>query len=195
MEITADDILQRYRSMAPETGLAQARIHIVCDGPRLIYYTGEGYLRRSRLTARVAGAAAIVAGLALTTQSLWGLALAAAGIGLLALAPRLILPARLLELDADGGRLLITQPAAGAGVSLCLEQITALRGVYETQGWDPRSVIYARLTNGTEVSILVFPGTDEPLAEYACRSLGLLLDLNATYAGPFGDAKTCYERR
>ncbi len=196
METIANGIFERFRGIAPEADLAQARIQVRREGQRLIFMMGEGYMQRARLTARAAGTAGIVAGLALTKLSLlWGLVLVVSGACLLALEPRLIRQEHLLDLDCEGERLIIKQPAAGAGTTICIEQIAELRGVYETQGWDGRSVIYAMLTDGTEAPVLVFPGTDEPLAECACRTLGLLLDLTATYAGPFGGLKTCYERR
>jgi hypothetical protein len=195
MEITGDEILNRFMSIAPENGLARARLHIEHDGTHLIFFTGASDIQRTRLLTRIGGLLGIAAGLALATRSPWGLAVAAAGALSAVYGPRLIRPVRLLEVDSEQERLLVVQPAAGAGARICIKQIAELRGVYETQGWDPRSVIYAVLLDGTQVPVLIFPGTDEPLAEYACRTLGLLLDLTATYAGPFGGIKICYERR
>lgn len=195
MEITADSIWTRFARIAPEAGADQAPILVRRDGDRLLFFSGARYVARSRLLARMVGVFAVPVGLALTQVTAWGWALAALGLPIFIFAPRLIRAGRLLEIDGERGELIVTQPAAGAGVTVPIAQVTELRGVYETQGWDPRSVLYAALADGTQIAILVFAGTDEALAEYACRTVGLLLNCTAAYAGPFGGVKVCYERR
>jgi hypothetical protein len=96
------------------------------------------------------------------------------------------------EVDAARRLLVVCQYAAATGTTLRIEQVWEIRGAYETQGWDPRSVLYAVMEDATEVAVLILPGTDEVLAEYACRTLGCLLDRPATYAGPFGGVRACY---
>jgi hypothetical protein len=195
MDITGNSLFNRFACIAPEVEAEQALIHIQRAGDRLLFSTGQRYIRQTRLFARVVGALGVPAGIALAQSTPWGWALVALGVLVCAFIPRMICPSALLEIDGQRGQVLVAQGSAGAGTVLDIARITELRGSYETQGWDPRSVLYAALEDGTQTPILVFQGTDEPLAEYACRTIGLLLNRTATYAGPFGGVKICYERR
>jgi hypothetical protein len=195
MDFTGNSLFNRFSRIAPEVETERALIHIQREGDRLLFSTGQRYVRQSRLFACVGGVLSVPAGIALAQNTPWGWVLVVLGVLVFALVPRLIRPTRLLEIDGERGQVLVEQGAAGAGTVLDIAQITELRGIYETQGWDPRSVLYAVAADGTQTPILVFQGTDEPLAEYACRTLGMLLNRTATYAGPFGGIKMCYQGR
>ncbi len=188
-----DDILVRLTQVVSAMGDSPALLQIERNGDRLRFLTGTRSLRQSRLLARILGVLGLVAGLALTQISPSGWALAVLGVLTFFIIPGRLRPTRLLEIDAAHGNLLVTQSAAGAGGTISLAQIASIRGAYDTQGWDPFSTLYAVLQDGQEVPVLVFRGTNEPLAEYTCRILGFLLDRPATYAGPFGGIKTCYQ--
>lgn len=192
MEMMANVVLNRYSGIAPEVEADGALMQVQRVGDTLVFSMGQCYVRKSCLQARLAGGAGVVVGLMLAQSSLWGWALAILGLLAFVFLPRLIRPARLLEIDGEQGVVRVVQPAVGAGTVVSIVHIVALNGVYETQGWDPRSVIFALLDDGTTAPLLVLSGTDEALAEYTCRTLGLLLNRTATYIGPFDTTKTCY---
>lgn len=191
--MAAEDILTRYDRRASELGNSEALLYITREGDRLLIQTGTRSIRQSRLLTRIGGLVLALAGIALAGVSLWFLALTVVGALVSLLVPGLFRTTTLLIVDAPRGQLVIAQYAAGAGTELPCAQITGIRGVYETQGWDPRSVLYVGQESGVDLPVLIFRGTDEPLAEYACQTLGYLLECPATYAGPFGESKICYQ--
>lgn len=168
-------------------------LRIEREGDRLLVTTGDRVVRHSRRLIRAGGALASLAGAALLFYSAWGWALLACGLATLLFAPRFAAYRRLLEIDTADATLIL-QPNTGVeGGTLPVAGICALRGVYETKGWDPYSVLYAEQRDGTQIPILLLMGGAETLASHACRTLGSLLDCPATYTGPFGDIKACYE--
>ena len=182
-----DVMAARLSALADDTdALLEARR----KGDRVVLATSGGCVDRSRRKARGGSLAAAVAGVLAAQYSPWGWLLAIGGLLALVVLPGRLRPARLLEIDLGRGLLIPCRHAAGATpdvTSVCL-----LRGVYETQGWDPRSVVYAVAEDDTATPVLILSGTDEKLAEQACRALGALLDRPATYAGPAGVVKSCY---
>lgn len=157
------------------------------EGERVRLRTGARYVGRRRLALRVWSGVAVAAGLALAVLSPWTVALAALGLAGLAAAPRLFGAADLLEVDRAAGR--ITGPGGAADLS----RVEAIRGVNEINGWTPRDAIYAVLDGGEQVPILLLGGTNEPMAEEICRTLGRLSGRPATYAGPFEAPKVCFD--
>ncbi|MFN3651442.1 MAG: hypothetical protein ACK47B_17845 [Armatimonadota bacterium] len=184
-------VWERYRAAEAELNSPAAPLLVRDEGLRLVFWTGTAYVRRTRILVRAGGMLALAAGAtAGALFSPWGWLAAPVGLLLAALAPGQIRAARLLEIDTAAGRL--TPTALAPELSLPLDRAARLRGVYETQGWDPRTVIDLVFADGTTVPVLIFPGTDERLAEYACRTLGQLLGCPATYKGPFGGETSCY---
>jgi hypothetical protein len=162
------------------------------DGDRLRIRTSEAYVARRRRYFRGSMIVCALAGLALVALSPWFLALAAAALAGFAVAPRLFTTKGLLEIDRARACLVPLQASAGRGRSVPVGQLTKVSGVYEVYGWDPRSTIYAILANEQRVPILVFTGTNEALAEEACRLVGELLNSEATYSGPYGAPRVCF---
>jgi len=160
-------------------------------GERLLLETSEASLHRARRQVRAGSLLATASGLIAAALTPWGWLLTAAGLAALWIAPRHQRPRRLLEIDPDRACI---RPGPGSGnvEPVPLASVRAIRGAYETQGWDPRSVIWVLGEDGQETPVLALPGTDEALAVEACRLLGLLLDCPATYAGPFGAPTTCH---
>jgi hypothetical protein len=185
------DILRRHARLTCDVGNASgAWVDVHRVGERLLFQTAARILTRSRRLARAGAALGGFAGLALLPFSPWGALLAAAGLAAFLAAPALFRARPLLEIDAaadgDGARFVVRQSAAEAGRTVPLAAVAEIRGVYEIHGWDGRSVIAALLIDGSEVPLLILPGTDERRAADLCRILGFLSGRPATYAGPFG---------
>ena len=162
------------------------------EGDRLRLRTSELFVARRRRRFRGMAALAALAGVMLVALSPWFLALVVLGVVGVVVAPRLFATAELLEIDRARGLLVTLQPGADRGRSVAVSDVKAVCGMYEVFGWDPRSTIYATLANGERAPLLVFAGTDEELAEEACRLLGRYLDAEATYAGPYGAPTVCF---
>ena len=184
----AETLLARLAQAIPDLVEPGARLQVMRDGETIILQTGANTLQKSRRGIQAGGAALTLAGGALTTWNPWALALVPVGIALAWFGPLCVRAGALLAINAAKEEL----AGPGAMCPIPLSQITAVRGVYETQGWDPRSVLYAVPVSGEPVSAMILPGTDEALAEAACRALGALLDVPASYEGPFGGVKECY---
>lgn len=167
-------------------------LDIKTAGSQLILYTGQGALQRSRSYALGIGVLTLIAGLALMWFSAWGVTVIAFGLILTTVVPRLIRAAKLLEIDKEQRQLTVVQSVVGVDRTLALDTILGIRGVYETKGWDGYSVMYAVGADHSETPIMVLTGTDERFAETVCRTLGSLLEIPATYAGPFGNFSTCF---
>lgn len=183
-----DGVLQRVAPSDRE-GLPAALLQVRRHGDRVELLSSDQAVRRRRAWIRAGSLAAVVAGAALTAVSGWAWLIALMAAVAFVAVPARIHVTTLLQLDTASGEL----SAPNTGARLPLQQITAIQGIYETYGWDGRSALYAVLADSTRVLILVFSGTNEKLAEAACRILGTLLDCPATYAGPFGGVKTCHE--
>jgi hypothetical protein len=162
------------------------------EGDRLCVRTSEAFVARRRRHVRGAAILCSLAGCALVAVSPWFLALVAVGLTGYVIAARLVSTTALLEVDRAQDRLVPLQSGAGRSRPVAMSRVRKVSGVYEVFGWDPRSTIYADLESGERVPLLVFAGTDERLAEEACLVLGRLLDAEATYAGPYGEPKTCF---
>ncbi|HLK55583.1 MAG TPA: hypothetical protein VKU00_03415 [Chthonomonadaceae bacterium] len=169
-----------------------SRLNARMEGDTLRFYTGTRYLQQSRWAIRTVGFLLIVASICLLWIHPYFVSLAAPGLLIFLFAPGYVRPTLLLEIDMERNLLTTVQPTVGPGNTVPLEQVRSIRGAYDTKGWDAFSTIQAVLEEETAVPILMFFGTDEPLAADACRLLGLLLDCPATYAGPFGHTTTCY---
>jgi hypothetical protein len=181
------DIYSRYAELSPEIAASRGTIQVERQGDLLLFLTGTRYLQRQRLSLWVAGGIGIAGGLALTYYTFWGLALALAGFLICLIGPRLVHAVQILTIDGAEGMV------KGLGGKVALSEITAVRGYYHTQGWDPSSVVYAEVAGKEEpVALISFRGTDEPQAQYACHLLGGLLNRPASYTGPYGDVKECY---
>lgn len=181
------DIFSRYSELSPEIAASRGILQVERQGDQLHLLTGTRYLQRQRLSLWAAGGIGAAGGIALTYYTLWGLALALAGVLICLIGPRLIHAVQLLTIDGAEGTV------KGLGGKVALSEISAVRGYYHTQGWDPSSVIYAEVAGKEEpVALISFRGTDEPQAEYACHLLGGLFNRPASYTGPYGDVKECY---
>ena len=186
------NILDAYSRTAPELSRSADRLEVRSEGGRILLYTGEGTVRQSRNYARGVGALAVAGGIALLWFSIWGLIVIAFGLVVVVVVPRTIRATKLVEIDTEGNQFIVVQSTVGAGSTLSLERIQSIRGAYDTKGWDGFSVVYAVGDDGSETPILMLLGTDERLAEIACRTLGVLLDRPAAYAGPFGSFSVCF---
>jgi hypothetical protein len=91
----------------------------------------------------------------------------------------------LIRVDLDSLQLTPLQPEL-AGTCVPISEVREIRGEYETQGWDGRSVYFASMANGADRPILILRGTDDARAEAAGRVLGVLLDCPAHYVGSLG---------
>jgi len=185
-------ILARFEDLSTVDGHGHPHVRLSRDGPRIIMRTNERHVRMRQLIARIVAVAAVLAGLAFVPVSLWGIALAMAGFGAFALIPRFVRVSTLLRIDLETGEIVALQRAASPGAPIPIEYVRSIEGVYKIQGWDGDSTIYAVLADGSRTPLLVFSGTNEALAVYACRILGYLLDRPATYTGPFGGVTVCY---
>lgn len=186
-------LLARFRQLTSHDDRAPRPLDVLHEGNCIILQTGARALHRSRLLVRLAGAAMGIAGLALVAYSPWGWALAAAGLLALLLGPRAIRSSRLLEIDIATDQLRVPPHITDAAHDLPLAQVVAIRGLYETKGWDPFSTIYAELQDGAQRPVMRLFGGDERDAKYACQTLGSLLNCPATYQGPFGEVTRCHE--
>ena len=185
MQMTEGAVPPRERTLVREV----RRLAVARDGDRLVLQTGPGAVRQARRRVQTAGAVAALAGLALAWLNPWAPTFTALALLTLVLVHTRLRAVPLVTLDPQQGVLTVCQRAAGAGVSVALSEIAAVRGAYETQGWEPRSVIAVECRDAPPVPV-VLPGTDEALAEEACRTLGTLLGCPAAYAGPFGGVTT-----
>jgi hypothetical protein len=184
-------LLNRLQTIQPsltKTGLIEA----VSDGNRLLVQTAEQATQRSRLFVRIGSGLGMLAGLILACFSPWGWAVSLFCLLVLLLAPRFIASRLYLEIDPVGKQLILLQNTGAEVNSVSLTDVLELQGVYETKGWDPYSVIYARLRDGSKVPILLLIGGSDTKAAEACVLLGSLLNCPATYQGPFGDKLSCY---
>jgi hypothetical protein len=193
--IRTNPLFARFTRIAAEINEPTAWMSAQRDGERLLLLTGPRMMRRTRHFGRLAGVVCMIAGAAIATATPWGWPVAAAGVLGFIILPRLVRTTTLLEIDGAREMLIVRMPAAGAGVLVPIAPIAEIRGLYETQGWDSRSAVYAALHGGEVTPLLAFSGTDEHLAEYACRMIGALIDRTATYEGPFGAVKTCYAQQ
>lgn len=155
------------------------------EGDLIVLRTGPRVLRRARAQAILVGLGVVLSGLGLLLLSPWAAALAAAGALYAALAPRRVQPAFLAAVDTAAERL--TGP-----VDVSVSQVTAIRGVFETKGWDGFSTVYALLDDGSSVPIALLMGANERLAEALCAELGRLIGRPAEYAGTSGVPVACH---
>jgi hypothetical protein len=181
-----NDLAARCNGWENSTENSPELLQIVQSGEYIEFSTGRRYLRRTR----AAGFLCAVAGAAWTWFTFWAWPVVILGIVVARYAPNAVRPVCLLRMSTEDGLL---AECAASGTAVAGRPLIAIRGRYETQGWDPRSVIYALIEEGYEIPILIFGGTDEPLAEYACRALGFLLVVPATYSGTEGVHKSCFE--
>jgi hypothetical protein len=173
------------RSVLASDGLLSVRR----ENHSLVIATGDALLRRQRLTVRTLGAVGAVAVLVTVQFTPFAFVLFVAGVAVAVLVPGLYRHTKLLDMDLADGCIRTLQASGGRAIPTAA--IRSIEGRYETQDWEGRSVIYAVNDTGTETSVLILPGTDERLAECACCVVGRLLDLPATYSGPFGTVKVC----
>lgn len=188
----APSLIARFQSVPPELIRSFPQVDVQENEGRVLFRTGERVVARRRLAARVLCVLGGMVGLTLVPMNLWAGALLLLGLAGWFAAPRLIWSRPLVEVDGTHGLLAVRQPEAESGPAVEVGQIDRVAGEYEVVGWDSQSAFYAVLADGTRRRILVLSGTDEPLAEYVCRLLGLLLDRPASYAGPFGGVADCY---
>lgn len=158
------------------------------EGDRLYLGISEGEARRALLVARLGAGAVVVLGVALSAVTPWGWLLVAGGLVAGFALPHLFRSEALLLAEPEAGRLTPLQPEL-AGQTLACTDALEVRGAYETQGWDARSVIRVVLADGTETPVLILPGADERKAEAACRLLAELLACPAVYTGAMGKPK------
>lgn len=184
------DLLLRLERLAPELRSSRFRIEFAPDDDGVVVRPSGRYLRRVRRLVRLGGLVGVAAGLALGSLAPWGWGLAVLGLIAAGLGPRLVRAAPLLRLETS--RLVVLQGAAEAGTALPLGEVRGVEGRYEVFGWEPRSALYVCTGDGAAGPILVLAGTDEPLAVFACRTLGALLDVPARYTGPSGAETLCY---
>jgi hypothetical protein len=175
-------LIQRLERL-PVEAAAAPEVSLRREGGRLVLETGERRVRRSRRSALLGGATLTVGGLTVALATPWGWALAAAGAIAAGLAPRLLQPAAIAEIDLEGGLL------AGC---LPTEEVIGLHAVYETRGWDGGTTFFATLASGEEVPFASVGGSDDALVEQSCALLGYLLACPATSTGTFGEIKTCF---
>jgi len=162
------------------------------EGDRLRLRTSQSFVARRLLHFRLACAARACVGLALVVYTPWALVLTALGLAGLPLAPRFFKTSDLVDVDRAADRISPLQTLVGVGRAVPASHVRSVRGVYEVYGWDPRSTVYVELEDGERNAVLVFVGTDEELARDACQALGKVLDVEATYAGPYGAPKVCF---
>jgi hypothetical protein len=164
-------------------------LSVLREDHSLVIATGDALLRRQRLTARALVALGAVAALATVQFTPLAFVLFLGGIAVAVFLPGLYRHAKLLEIDLAEGCIRHLQASGGRAIPTAA--IRSIEGRYETQGWEGRSVIYAIDDAGRETPLFHFSGTDERLSECGCRVVGQLLDLPATYAGPFGTVAVC----
>jgi hypothetical protein len=174
---------------------ADERLEVRSAPGRLWIETGRATVRRSQQSACLFGALVAVSGIALLWYSIWGLTVLALGLVTAFMVPRYLRPVRLLEIDTAARQLNVIQSPLGAGASLPLDRIQHIRGEYDTKGWSGFSVLYAVDSEEMETAILVLLGTDDQLAETACKVLSALLTKPSSYSGSFGRATVCFEPR
>ena len=161
------------------------------DDNRTYLSTGETFRRRQLLQAMAASSLLLIGGAIFTLWSPWALFISAFGAAGLLQLPRMIRTQNLLAIISSEDRLQPLQASAGPPVPV--SQITGIRGVHEIQGWDPRSVFYAVLADGSESEVLLFRGTDDALAIEACRLMGMALDRPAEFTNQYGEHTVCWE--
>ncbi|HLJ56891.1 MAG TPA: hypothetical protein VKT77_17760 [Chthonomonadaceae bacterium] len=170
-------------------GSLAGQIEVRRDGSRLALFTGPAAVNRSRVYTRAVGVIAAAGGIFLLHYSGWFLPLIAFGVAVALFAGKLVNARRLVEIDTA-----VRSHAEGSqrGPGLDVEQVRAVRGVYDTKGWDGFTTVSAEQDDGMDVPLVILMGTDEQLAECLCRTPGLLFDCPSTCAGPFGSSKSCY---
>jgi hypothetical protein len=174
----------------PELINPSGRLDLRRDRERICLFTGARSVRQSQRMARVAGILVMVTGAWYMTVTPWSAALVGLGLIVLIAGPHRIRPEMLLEVDLGADQLVLTQDVVVAGERVEIQGVQAIHGRYATKGWDGYSLIHAVTRDGSELPLVMLRGTDEQLAEEVCRTLGALLGLPASYAGPFGTVRS-----
>lgn len=175
---------------AVELGAKDDLVDVARDGDEIVISTGEGFTRRTRRSIRAACMLAAAGGLGLLAVSMWGLALAVLAIVAMYVAPRLIRGSQLLRVNPANHTALTLQ--AGATLkSIDLAGVAYIAGMYETQGWDPRIVIYFVRREGGRDEGIIFAGANETAARCCCGVLAQLLGLPATYTNQYDATVSC----
>lgn len=184
----AKTVVDRWREWQSNGNAQERWLNTSTAGDRIVVSTGKSYTSQRRIAALMTAAGCAAAGVVFAFMVPWASAAAIVGIAGSLIAFKRIRPRPLLEIDSARRIVVIPDSKTVDG-----ETLIAVAGRYETQGWDPRSVIVGIERDGSERQLAVFTGTDERLAEYACRVLGMLLDVPSTYRGTEGRTVTCYQ--
>ncbi len=167
-------------------------IRIIQSGDRISFTPDEALLRRAVVNARFAFSALALVSLFVAMWFPVALLLTFIAAFCAWKLPMRIMAHEMVAIDSSRNVILVTQKGINPGTEISVDYIASLRGVYETQGWDSRSVVMAAMSSGGDVPIVFLTGTDEAEAEYVCHALGRILDKPASYTGPFGEKKCCY---
>lgn len=191
----ADGIMSRLDGWEETTSQVQRDlIEVRRESDRVVIGTGTRYLRSAKATVAASTVLAVVAAVVCgVLVPHWWPAFALVACVPPVVGPTLVRPRRLLEIDPLSGGIIVCQSMADMGEVVTPYDVVAIEGRYETQGWDPRSLICAMCHESHEVKLIVLPGTDEKLAEYLCKLLGYLLDRPSHYEDPQGSIRMCHE--
>jgi hypothetical protein len=173
--------------------LDKGSIEICREGNRIFLKTSQESVRHSRRNLQIGFLAVAMLFVALAFASPFFLIGAATAIFCLFAVPLVVKTAVLIEIDAGNGEVILRQDAVEVGLAIPAARIKTIEGIYETQGWEPRNVIYATLVTGKTLPVMVLSGTDEHFTEDACRVLGVLLCCPATYTGAYSSIKICFD--
>ena len=163
------------------------RLEFRHEGYAIVVHPSRASVRRLQVLVRAAGLIGMFLGLVITPMSLWGLIVAGLGGAAAWKGYHLIRTDPLLRLEAR--RLVALQQD---DLEVAYDTIREIDGRYEIFGWTARTAVYAVTDEGEVGPILVLHGTDESLAIYACRTLGMLLNVPARYDGPFDKHTQCF---
>jgi hypothetical protein len=180
------DRYERAAQIAAQDGL----LDLYRDAGDITVRTGRAVTGRTQRHIVILSVLAMVAGIGLAFVALWALAIFALGIVALLVEPRVVRSTVLLRIDKSSGTIAF-EHGKGPSRNMNVCDIASIAGAYETQGWDPRNVLYVTHSDGEREEAIVFSGNDDKVVECCCRVLAQLLEVSATYTNRYDSTVNC----
>jgi len=163
-------------------------------GEHVTLRTSAAYAGRLRWSVRTVGAlaaagliglvaAGISGGLGTVVHSLVPAAslLAIAAIAVSVFGPMFIRQRELLTIDVVSGRLRFARGQA----DIVVADVASIVGVYETQGWDGRNVLYFVDIAGERRPGIILASNEEAVAQACCEVLTKVLGVPSSYTNQY----------
>jgi|SRR3569833_2929529 len=165
---------------------ASGSIDITRDGGLVSLRTGASHTRRLQWAVRVVSTIIAVGLVCLawfTDRTLLpvGIAFAIAAMAAAVAVPKLVQQRELLAIDTDLGKVIFSQ----SNRTIDIADIASIDGVYETQGWDGRNVLYFVDVNRKRLVGVVLASNEELIAQACCEALTRLLNVPSSYTNQY----------